>query len=137
MKQYNRKIGAYVMWLYSYSPDQLNSGFLGIFCSNHENGGNMALFRAINIAVTEKEFCSINFKNFNYWYFFTYLLSIRRTGGTYDSFSKYDSMQSALIHLFESGKVSISNKDRDKLLEYMTSFCKSIASEKREKVIKV
>ena len=43
---------------------------------------------------------------------------------------------SALIHLFKSDKVTILDKDRDKLLEYMISLCKSLASDKREKAIK-
>ena len=54
-KQYDGKNEAYIMWLYHNSPDQLKSGFLGTFCLHHENGGDVALLRSINIAVTEKE----------------------------------------------------------------------------------
>ena len=68
--------------------------------------------------------------------FFTYLLSLRWAGGTYHSFSTYNIKQSALIHMFESDKVAISNKDRNKLLKYMSSLRKSIASENRKKGIK-
>ena len=62
-KLHNKKNELYIMWLYHNSLDQLKSRFLGMFCSNHENRWNVTLLRAINIAVTEKEFCLIDFKN--------------------------------------------------------------------------
>ena len=136
-KQYNKKNEALTMWIYNHSPDQLKESFLGIFRGAVESGENVALLKAISIAVTERELCPLDPDNFSVETFFTYLLSLRRADGTYYSYSTYDSKRSALMHMFRNEKHSMTNEDKEKLSEYMTSLRKSIASEKREKGIKV
>lgn len=136
-KQYNKKNEALTMWMYNHSPDQLKETYLGIFRGAVDSGDNVALLKAISIAVTDRELCPIDPNKFSINTFFTYLLSLRRADGTYYSYSTYDSKRSALMHMYRNEKHSMTNEDKDKLSEYMTSLRKSIASEKREKGIKV
>ena len=131
--QYLSANAAFIIFLMDHFPLTLYPRYLSLYQGMKAMGEQKLLIKGVKESLHMHRVCPIDLEKLETDVFLTYLLSVKRSDGSFFSFSCYDGKRSALMHLVSESGAIFDAKKRKELSDMLVGLKKSIAKENKQK----